>query len=113
MRVLSASVLAMEAFVMGFAVLLAMGEHSGGALSYGGILSILCLLNAGIMKRRAGWVTGSALQIAIISYGSVVTSMYFIGALFAGLWIAAFLVGRKGEAIRAELLRQNPPKEPS
>ena len=32
MRVLSASVLAMEAFVMGFAVLLAMGEHSGGAL---------------------------------------------------------------------------------
>jgi hypothetical protein len=113
MRILSASVLAMEAFVMGFAVLLAMGEHSGGALSLGGILAILCLLNAGVMKRKIGWITGSALQIAMIAYGYVVTPMYFIGALFAALWIAAFLVGRKGEAIRAELLRLNPPKERS
>ena len=28
----------MEAFVMGFAVLLAMGERSGGALAIGGLL---------------------------------------------------------------------------
>jgi hypothetical protein len=44
----------------------------------------------------------------MISFGYFVTSMYFVGALFAGLWIAAFVVGRKGEAIRAELLRQKP-----
>jgi hypothetical protein len=30
--------------------------------------------------------------------------MYFMGALFAGLWVAAFLIGRKGEAIRASLI---------
>jgi hypothetical protein len=41
MRVLSAAVLSMEAFVMGFAVLLAMGDHSGGALSVGGLIAIL------------------------------------------------------------------------
>ncbi|MSY02586.1 MAG: DUF4233 domain-containing protein, partial [Actinobacteria bacterium] len=55
-------------------------------------------------------VIGSALQIAMIAYGYVVTPMYFMGALFGFLWIAAFLVGRKGEAIRAELLRQRPLK---
>jgi hypothetical protein len=44
----------------------------------------------------------------MVSYGYFVTSMNFMGALFAGLWIAAFVVGRKGEAIRAELLRQKP-----
>lgn len=108
MRVLSASVLAMEAFVMAFAILLAMGENSGVVLTYGGIIAILLLLNAGLMKKKIGWVVGSILQTAMISYGYFVTSMYFVGSLFAGLWIAAFVVGRKGEAIRAELLRQKP-----
>ena len=108
MRVLSAAVLAMEAFVMGFAVLLAMGEHTGGALALGGVLAIALLLNAGLMKSKTGWVIGSVLQIAMIGYGYVVTPMYFMGTLFGVLWIAAFLVGRKGEAIRAELLRQRP-----
>ena len=110
MRVLSAAVLAMEDFVMAFAVLLAMGEHSGAALSLGGVIAILLLLNAGLMKKKIGWVIGSILQIAMISYGYIVTSMYFMGALFTGLWIAAYGVGRKGEAIRAELLRQKPLK---
>ena len=110
MRVLSASVLAMEAFVMSFAVLLAMGEHSGLVLSLGGLIAILLLLTAGLMKKKIGWVIGSILQIAMISYGYIVTSMYFMGALFTGLWIAAYVVGRKGEAIRAELLRQKPLK---
>jgi hypothetical protein len=100
----------MEAFVMGFAVLLAMGEHTGGVLALGGAIAIALLLNAGLMKKKVGWVIGSVLQIAMIGYGYVVTSMYFMGALFAALWIAAFLVGRKGEAIRAELLRQKPLK---
>ena len=110
MRVLSAAVLSMEAFVMGFAVLLAMGEHAGGVLALGGALAIVLLLNAGLMKKKVGWVIGSALQLAMIGYGYVVTPMYFMGALFAALWIAAFVVGRKGEAIRAELLRQKPLK---
>jgi hypothetical protein len=100
----------MEAFVMGFAVLLAMGEHTGGVLALGGALAIALLLNAGLMKKKVGWVLGSVLQLAMIGYGYVVTPMYFMGALFAALWIAAFLVGRKGEAIRAELLRQKPLK---
>jgi len=100
----------MEAFVMGFAVLLAMGEHTGGVLALGDALAIALLLNAGLMKKKVGWVIGSALQLAMIGYGYVVTPMYFMGALFAALWIAAFLVGRKGEAIRAELLRQKPLK---
>jgi hypothetical protein len=110
MRILASAVLTMEAFVMGFAILLAMGEHSGGALAFGGVIAILVLLNAGLMKKKIGWVIGSILQVAMIGYGAIVTPMYFMGGLFAALWIAAFVVGRKGEAIRAELLRQKPLK---
>jgi hypothetical protein len=33
-----------------------------------------------------------------------------LGLLFAGLWVSAYVIGRKGEAIRASLLA-NPPRE--
>ena len=109
MRVLSASVLAMEAFVMAFAILLAMGEHGGGVLTLGGVIAILCLLAPGLLKKKAGWILGWFLQVGILAYGFVVTSMFLVGAIFLGLWIAAIFVGKKGEAARAALLAAGPP----
>ena len=94
----------MEFFVMGFALLLAKDQHSATALWIGGAIALFCLLTAGMMKSMRGWYIGSILQIALIAYGLVIPLMYFMGALFAGLWIAAFLIGRKGEAIRASLI---------
>ena len=108
MRVLGSSVLAMEFLIMGFALLLAMENHGGLALSLGGALALSILLTAGIMKRMTGWYLGSVLQIGLIAYGVVVPAMYFLGTLFAVLWVSAFIIGRKGEAIRAALIA-NPP----
>ena len=51
-----------------------------------------------------GWYLGSVIQLALIGYGVVIPMMYFMGALFAGLWVTAFVIGRKGEAIRASLI---------
>jgi len=96
----------MEFLVMGFALLLAMDQHGATALWIGAAIAILCLLTAGMMKSKRGWYIGSLLQIALIAYGLVIPLMYFMGALFTGLWIAAFLIGRKGEAIRAALLAE-------
>jgi Protein of unknown function (DUF4233) len=109
MRILGAAVLAFEAFVMGFALLLAKDNHGSLAIALGIILMIALILNSGIMKRKVGWVLGSILQLCLIGYGFVVTAMFFLGTVFAALWVAAIVVGRKGEAIRAELLA-NPPK---
>ncbi|MBU6242700.1 MAG: DUF4233 domain-containing protein [Acidobacteria bacterium] len=104
MRILGAAVLAMEFFLMGFALLIAKDGNGGLALVIGGSLAILALLNAGMLKRKFGWITGSILQLLILLYGFVVPMMFFMGLLFAGLWIAAIVVGRKGEAARAALL---------
>jgi len=98
----------MEFLIMGFALLLAMENHGGLALSLGGALALSILLTAGIMKRMTGWYLGSVLQIGLIAYGVVVPAMYFLGTLFAVLWVSAFIIGRKGEAIRAALIA-NPP----
>ena len=104
MRVLGSAVLAMEFFVMGFALLLAMEKHGALALSLGGTLAVAILLTAGIMKKMTGWYLGSIWQLGLIAYGVVVPAMYFLGTLFAGLWVSAFFIGRKGEAVRASLL---------
>lgn len=105
MKVLASSVLAMEIMVMGFAVLLASKDHSAIALIWGGVIALLLVLAAATLRIGVGWVLGSLLQIALIGYGVVTTPLFFLGALFAGLWIAAIVVGRKGEAARAAYLK--------
>jgi hypothetical protein len=45
----------------------------------------------------------------MLGFGLVVNSFLIIGLIFAGLWIAAILVGRKGEAARAALLASRAP----
>ncbi len=106
MKVLGASVLVMESMTLGFAILLATKNHSAAALIYGSIISLLLFLTAGILKRRSGFYIGSLLQIFMISFGFVVPAYFLIGVIFVGLWAAAIVVGRKGEAARAALVAQ-------
>jgi len=90
---------------MGFALLLAKDGASAASLIIGGAIAILFLLTAGLLRTRYGWILGSLLQVAMIAYGVIVTPLFFLGVLFAGLWIAAIVVGRKGEVARAALLK--------
>jgi hypothetical protein len=105
MRVLGSAVLVMEFFIMGFAMLIAK-DHEPSTLIIGAVIAILFLLTPGLLKKRAGWIVGTLLQFAIIGYAVVVPSLAFIAVIFAGLWVAAIVVGRKGEAIRAALLAE-------
>ncbi len=96
----------MEALTLSFGLLLAMSSVSsvdGIWLWAGGALALLLILTAGLLKRRSGWIIGSILQVGVIAYGFVVTAMFSMGALYTALWIAAIVVGRKGEAARARL----------
>ena len=104
MRVLASSVLGMEIFVIGFAILLAKDTGSTG-IWIGAIIALLLIYTTSQMKKKRGWVLGSFLQVSLIGYGYFVGAMYLMGGLFAALWISAVVVGRKGEAIRAQLMR--------
>jgi len=107
MRVLGSAVLVMEFFVMGFALLLAKDNGEPSSVIVGLILALLFLLTPGILKKKSGWIFGSLLQIPMIAYAVVVPSMAIVGPIFAGLWVAAIVIGRKGEAIRAKLLAES------
>ena len=103
MRILGATVLVMEGLTVSFGLLLAMSSADTIWLWAGGALALLLILTAGLLKRKSGWIIGSFLQVGVFAYGFVVTAMFAMGVLYAGLWIAAIVVGRKGEAARARL----------
>jgi hypothetical protein len=47
------------------------------------------------------WVLigGSVLQILVIAAGSVVVVMYFLGTIFAALWVIGIVLGRQAEQV--------------
>ena len=108
MRVLGSAVLVMEFFVMCFAMLIAK-EHETSTLVAGAVIAILLLLTPGLLKKRTGWILGSILQFLMIGYAVVVPSMAIVGLIFGGRWIAAIVVGCKGEAARAALMASQTP----
>ena len=112
MRVMCAAVLTMESLLMGFALLIAKDSATSRELLLGGVLAILLILNAGILKSRGGYLLGSILQLCLIGYGLVVPQMYFMGGLFLILWIFAIVLGRRGEAIKASLIAQRDKQGP-
>lgn len=110
MKVLGSTVLTMEIFVMGFAMLLAKDDHEPATIIYGFIFMALTVLAIGLLRKKAGWILGSILQFALMAYSVVVPAMAIVNLIFMALWVAAIVVGRKGEAARAALLSQGPPK---
>jgi hypothetical protein len=105
MRVLGSAVLVMEFFIMGFAMLIAK-DHETSTIIAGAVIAILFLLTPGLLKKKSGWILGSILQFLMIGYAVVVPSLAFLAVIFGGLWTAAIVVGRKGEAFRAALLAE-------
>lgn len=106
MKILGRSVLVMEAITLGFALLLVRLENDRSDLLIGIVIMVLLLLNSGLLRMSFGWYLGWILQGATILYGLVIPSMFFMGAIFAALWMAAIYFGRKGEAIRASLIAE-------
>jgi hypothetical protein len=101
MRRLCATVLIMEAIVIGLAIPVAITiEHvpQRSAGIAGGVLAVAAVLLAGVVGRPGqGWAlaAGSALQVAVIAAGTLVPAMYALGGLFAVLWATAIWLGHR------------------
>ncbi|WP_432039205.1 DUF4233 domain-containing protein [Streptomyces cucumeris] len=104
MRTLCASTLIGEFFVIGFGGLVAMktADLSAGVVwTVCGIAMVLCVLLCGMLSRPGAVQIGWALQLGLVLSGLVVPVMFFLGAVFAGLWWASVHFGRKVDAAKA------------
>jgi Na+-transporting NADH:ubiquinone oxidoreductase subunit NqrD len=102
MKRMLATVLIFEAIVVGLAVPVAVHiDHlrpwSAGVAA--GVTAGAALLFA-ILARPllpATLIGGSVLQVFVIASGAIVPVMYFLGAIFALLWVVGIWLGRRIE----------------
>jgi Protein of unknown function (DUF4233) len=75
---------------------------AGASLSLGLGLALLCVVAAGLLGRPGGYALGWVVQVVSIGLGFVVTAMFFLGVVFAGLWAASYFLGLKIDREKAE-----------
>jgi hypothetical protein len=93
-----------EGLVVFFATLVALdlSDIDNATLWWvGGAASVACLVLAGLLRQPWALAAGSVLQVLIIGTGVVVPTMFFLGAVFAGLWALAIFLGRRVERLQA------------
>jgi hypothetical protein len=102
-RRLCAIVLIMETVViwLSIPVALAVNRASPSRIGVAGVvLAIAAVALAALARRRPRWtiIGGSVLQALVIAAGAIVPVMYFLGAIFAALWIVGIALGRRLDA---------------
>ena len=104
MKRLCAVVLALQAVVTALSIPVAISVAHADARTAGltgGILAGLGVIIAGLLRYRWAYVAGSVLQILVIATGFMVTTMFFLGIIFAALWATAIWLGWRVEGAPA------------
>ena len=104
-RQLAAIVLLFEAVVVVFAALVVFGLRMAEVpviWAVGGGVAVVCLLIIPLLRFRFGYVLGSVLQVAVVGLGFVLPTMFAVGGIFAALWVAALVVGRRIDSERVQ-----------
>jgi hypothetical protein len=104
MRGMASAVLALESVVLFLStpVMIQVSDVSSGpAIAAGLGLAVLALAVCGLLRHRWGYAVGSLLQVAAVGLGFVVPTMFVLGVIFAALWTAALVLGRRVDAAKA------------
>ena len=74
----------------------AKGSHTPSTfLLFGSLLAVVCILDAGLLRRPWGITLGWALQLATLACAFIVPAMLLVGLLFVALWLTALVQGRR------------------
>ena len=102
MKRLCATVLIMEAVVLGLSIPVAvqinhLAPHTAGLTA--GVAAVAAVVLAALARRLLGVTLagGSLLQVFVIAAGAVVPAMYFLGGIFAALWTIGIWLGYRVE----------------
>ena len=107
--------LLLEAFLVGFATLVAFGLRVASPATVwtlGGVTVVILLVLAGYVGRPGGYVAGSFAQLAVLGFGVLVPMMFFIGGVFVVLWVVSLRLGGRIDRERAEWDAAHPESAP-
>ncbi|GAA1123046.1 DUF4233 domain-containing protein [Nocardiopsis composta] len=104
MRTICAVVLAFEVIVIGLAVPVAINLAGFSPAVAGGVwggLAAAALVLAGLQRFRWAHYAAWVLQAAFVASGFLVPGLALLGIVFAGLWVAGVVLGRRTDAMKA------------
>lgn len=88
--------LEMLAFGLAIPVMIQLaGISAAMAVSAVGGTALLCLLSGGLFRTSIGYPLGWLAQLAGLALGLLHPVMFFIGGIFAFLYVLSFVLGRK------------------
>jgi uncharacterized membrane protein YciS (DUF1049 family) len=99
------AILVLEAVVLFLTGVVSIGTTdlgAGTALGTGVGLAVVCVVAAGLLGRPGGYALGWLVQVVSIALGFLVTTMFFLGVVFAALWAGAYFLGAKVDREKAE-----------
>lgn len=103
MKGVAAALLVFEAITVLLASLLALTSTDvSGAVAWSvfGGLVVLCFVGAATIRRGSvGLIVGSGAQVGAVASGLLVPAMFFLGALFGGLWVLVYVLGQRLDAM--------------
>ena len=92
--------LAFEALVLLLAIPAVTTSERGhvrvAGVVYIGVLALLLVVAAGVLRRPGGVVLASVLQLLVIAAGVVTWPMYVVGLVFAAIWAYWLRLRRSG-----------------
>ncbi|MFC5928442.1 DUF4233 domain-containing protein [Cryobacterium melibiosiphilum] len=97
-RSLASIVLGFEVIVVFLGALVAFGLDAAPpaiALGGGAVLCVLFVATIGLLRYPWSYPVGWALQAIVVASGFLVPAMFFVGALFAGMWAYAMITGTR------------------
>jgi Protein of unknown function (DUF4233) len=98
MRTAVRSVLIFEVIVFGLAIpVMILVSHVPGAVAGGlaGGAALLAALAAGLLRSPLGYPVGWLAQLAGVMLGVLTPGMFIAGGIFLGVWLLAFILGKK------------------
>jgi Protein of unknown function (DUF4233) len=106
MRVVLLSILLFEVVVYGLAIpvmILVSAVPVVYAAVLGGGAALLALISAALLRRPAGYLVGWITQPVGVALGFLTAPMFFVGAMFLGIWVITFILGKRldGQAAAA------------
>lgn len=98
------SILAFEAIVFGLAIagmIQVDNVPTPVAVTTASIGIVLALAAAGLLRTTIGYPLAWLTQVYVIALGVLTPWMYWIGGVFALLWVVSFFLGRRLEGVNA------------
>lgn len=96
------SVLIFEAIVFGLAIpgMIQVSDTPVTTAFVAGLLAaLLALVAAALLRGPLGYLLGWVTQVVVIGFGFLTEMMFALGTVFAVVWVAMFLMGRRLERV--------------